>query len=317
MFKHILVLLDGSALAECVLPHATAFAAAFRSRVTLLQVLEPTATSCRLMSIDPVDWTMCRADAEAYLEEVAGRLGNTTAPVERVVLEGKPAQRIVEYIRQSDVDLVALSSHGRSGLNDWNVSSMSLKVISRAMVSTLIIRAYLQGSDQEPVEYRTIMVPLDGSQRAECSLKAVGILSREHEAALLLVHVSPRPQVPPFVPDSAKQSDRVRDLVRNNMEAARKYLELIRSRIPADAEILLREHEDLNGALNGLVDERNPDLVVICAHGASGNRRMYYGSVSSSFIGYCSRPLLIVQDMSPEEMEPMQAELAARQKKGH
>jgi nucleotide-binding universal stress UspA family protein len=56
MFSHILVALDGSPLAECVIPHTLAIAQVFRSRVTLLQVLKRPSTGTHELPVDPLDW---------------------------------------------------------------------------------------------------------------------------------------------------------------------------------------------------------------------------------------------------------------------
>ena len=76
MFDHILVPLDGSSLAECVLPHAIAIAKAFSAQITLVHVLEHPATSRGSSNVDPLDWSLNRLAANLYLDTVHSRLVN-------------------------------------------------------------------------------------------------------------------------------------------------------------------------------------------------------------------------------------------------
>nr|HMN29854.1 universal stress protein [Caldilineaceae bacterium] len=71
MFKHLLVPLDGSELAECVLPHTIAVARAFAARVTLLRVLPAPSHD---IPVDIFDWQLHKTAANAYLDHVAARL---------------------------------------------------------------------------------------------------------------------------------------------------------------------------------------------------------------------------------------------------
>ena len=131
MINHILVPLDGAALAECVLPHVLAIASAFEGRVTLLHVLECSHTGGGEDLIASLDWHLKKYEAQVYLHEIATRLHDAPLDVKQVILEGPPADCIVDFANNGDVDLIALSTHGRSGLSGWNVSSMAQKIIAR------------------------------------------------------------------------------------------------------------------------------------------------------------------------------------------
>jgi nucleotide-binding universal stress UspA family protein len=317
MFEHIVVPLDGSSLAECVLPHVVAFASAFESEVTLLRVLERSKRGQRV-PIDPVHWHIAEAQSASYLEEVAGRLNAEGVETRRVTLDGAAAERVIEYADQQDVDLIVLSSHGRSGLSGWNVSSVVQKIILRAFRSALIVRAYM------PIEHRTgrlryrrLLVPLDGSQRAECVLPVAAALARGHDAELLLAHVVRRPEMPRRTSPTEEDIELADRLVERNREEVSAYLQDLRTQLPLDADSCLLVSDDVAVALHELADSQHADLVILSAHGYSGAPRWSYGSVATSFIGYGSTPLLIVQDLSRAEVQPSQAELAAKERKGH
>jgi nucleotide-binding universal stress UspA family protein len=318
MFEHIVVPLDGSALAECVLPHVVTFTRAFNARVTLLQVLDNESGTDQEQPIDPLNWELRRVEAKTYLDDVARRLRTAGLDVQQSLLEGDPAQRIVEYIRGNDANLVILSSHGKSGLSRWNISSVVVKITQRTHTATLIVRAYQPAApDLEGLCYKRILVPLDGSQRAEFVLPAVIPLAEACSAQLLLAHVVYRPDMPRRAPPSQQDSEMIERFVARSQEVASRYLEQVQSRFGSKAEIRLQVSDDVIGCLQDMVESDAADLVVLSAHGHSGSPRRPHGSMTTSFIEYDSAPLLVVQDLPSQEMEPTEAEIAAQEEKGH
>ena len=318
MFDHILVPMDGSSLAECVLPHALAVARACEAQVTLLRVLERTQAAGPTRSVDPLDWHIRRAEARAYLDGLSARLQKAGLRTESTLLEGQAAERIIEFVRSHDVSLIILSSHGRSGLSEWNVSSIVQKIILRAYVPVMIVRAYQPvASDLTGLRYRHMLIPLDGSQRAECALPLATTLARFHESELLLVHVVRRPEIVRRAPPTQEDVELANRLTeRNRLEAVR-YLENLQPRLPLDVRTRVLVSDNAAATLHDLVEQEEADLVVLSAHGYSGRTKWPYGSMVVNFIAYGTTPLLIVQDLSPDEVERTQAEMVTREHKGH
>ncbi len=318
MFDHILVPLDGSPLAECVLPHTIAVARACKAQVTLLRVLERTRAAGQTWSVDPLDWHIRKAEAMAYLDGLSTRLQKVGLRTKNTLLEGQAAERIIEFTRSHDVNLVILSSHGRSGLSNWNVSSIVQKIILRAYVPVMIVRAYQPvASDLTGLRYRRLLVPLDCSQRAECVLPLATTLARFHESELLLVHVVRRPEMVRRAPPTREDVELANRLTeRNRLEAVR-YLEELPSRLSLDVQTRLLVSDDTAATLHELVKQEDADLVVLSAHGYSGGTKWPYGSMVINFIAYGTTPLLVVQDLSPDDVKRTQAEMAAREYKGH
>ncbi len=318
MFSHILVPLDGSSLAECVLPHTVAIAQAFEARVTLLRVLERSTTTGRLKSVDPLEWQMVKAEVNAYLNGVTARLHEVGIEAENALLEGQAAERVVQFAQSHDVKLIILSSHGRSGLSGWNVSGVVQKIILRAYVPTMIVRAYRPTSKElTGLRYRRLLVPLDCSQRAECVLPLAATLARHHESQLVLAHIVPKPEMPRRAPPSLEDIDLANQVIARNRQEATRYLEQLKSRLSLDARIVLMVSDNVAASLHELVEREEIDLVLLSAHGYSGGAKWPYGSVTISFIAYGTTPLLILQDLPPDEVEPTLAEVAARERKGH
>ena len=318
MFDHILVPLDGSPLAECVLPHVVAVARAFDSRITLLQVLERVRAPGPTRFVDPLGWYINEAESRAYLGAWTARLQEAGLRVENALLEGQAAERIIEFVRDADVGLIILSSHGRSGLSGWNVSSIVLKIILRAYVPVMIVRAYQPVvGDLTILRYKRLLVPLDCSQRAECVLPLATTLAHFHESELLAAHVVSRPQMVRRALSSQEDTELVNQLIERNRQAAARYLEHLQSRLDVDVQTRLLVNDHVAAMLHDLVEQENVDLVAVSAHGYSGGTKWPYDSLVVNFIGYGTTPLLIVQDLSPEEVGHTMAEMCARERKGH
>lgn len=317
MIDHILVPLDGSSLAECVLPHTVAVGRAMDAQVTLLRAVVRDATPGS-QAVDPLSWHMRKSEADTYLSEVASQLREEGLTVKTVLAEGRPPERIIDYAREEGVGLIIISSHGKSGLSRWNINSVVQKVILRAYAPTMIVRAYQPGTeDLTEIRYARLLLPLDGSKRAECTLPWAKSLVEFHESKLLLSHVVNRPEVPRRAPLMEEEKELVGRLIELNREAAEAYLEDVKSRLSSEAEVHLLVSDNPAAALHKLVDEENVDLVVMAAHGYSGEASWPYGSMALNFLAYGSRPLLMIQDVPPEEAAMTEAERAAREIAGH
>jgi nucleotide-binding universal stress UspA family protein len=318
MFKRILLPLDSSKLAECVLPHLVAIARICEPEVQLLRVSEPFGVTARLRLIDPVDWQIRKAEAESYLSGVAARLQNAGLRVSTQLYDGRPAEQIIEVAHSWNADLILMSSHGQSGLSPWNVSSVVQQVILRAHRSLMIIRAYQPViAELTSLRYRRIFLPLDGSQRAEMPLTLAESLARAHSSEILAAHIVRQPELPRRTSASQEDLLLVNQLTERNRVEALKYLEDLKSRTDLTIQTKLEVSPSISRSLHQIADENNVDLTILSAHGYSGDTRWPFGSVGLGFIVYGSTPLLILQDLPTNRIEPTQAEIAARETRGH
>jgi nucleotide-binding universal stress UspA family protein len=318
VLNHILVPLDGSRLAEGVLPHAAALTRAFGARITLLRVVARAHATDRGQTVDPLRWHMHKTEAESYLNSVATRLREAELQVDKVILEGEAANNVIAFAHHHDVDLVLLSSHGQSGLSKWNISSTVQKIILRAYMPVMIVRAYRSPPDDlTGLHYKRVLAPLDGSQRAECVLPLACKLVSFHDAQLLLAHAVRQPEVPRHTPLTEEETELVDRISEYNRLEAEKYLKGLKKRLECDVELHLLESKDTAAALHDLIQEKEVELVALSAHGYTSTPRWPYGSMVLNFIAYGTTPLLVMQDMSSEELEQTQAELATKETKGH
>lgn len=303
MFHRILVPLDGSFLAESVLSHVIAISQPYDAEVTFAHVVDH-GVAVGERQVDPVAWHLLKAESQNYLQEIANRWAEVAPPSETVLLEGSAAERIISYAEEQDCDLIVLSSHGRSGLSEWNVSSVVQKILMRAYRSVMVVRAAAaERQDRlQPAHYERILVPLDGSRRAEGILPLVQRLleAYEHQLEIILVHVVQKP-IPFRNPPSVEDITLVDEIVQRNTQEATEYLDQLCEQLGPCAQRYVVASESPSLALLDWADSQKADLVLFSAHGRTAGQ-FPYGSLVTGFINYGQTPLLIFQDLPKDQL---------------
>lgn len=319
MMEHILVPLDGSSLAECVLPHVIAIAAATNAHITLIHVLEHSDIENGDLPVDPLGWRLQKQKSQAYLERIAEVLKNDGLAADYVILEGQPAKSIIEYAHTNPVDLIVLSTHGHTGLSDWNVSSVVEKVISRSFRSILLVPAYASDPSVKR-KYERLFICCDGSTRAEYILPTAIGLAQFHGSQLVFGTVIQRPQIIQRFPLSDKDKKLIDQITNRNEKNTQRYHKQLVAQLSMkglDVETLVATSDHPVSTLHDMVADAKADLVLMVAHGGTGEQHWPYGSMAVSFIEHGSTPLLILQDLTENQAPPSPAEKAVREIKGH
>lgn len=303
VIRHILVPLDGSVLAEGALPQAIAVAKAFSADITLLRIVE-TGVEAGFEGrrpVDAVEWRSRQAEARAYLIEIKQRLRSTNLEVGTIVAEGSASQEILRCSRQQNADLIILTSHGHQGADEFDFGPTLHQVISAASVSIMLVRpADERITSPEASPYRRILVPLDGSRRAEWALCLASTVASFHNATLLLAHVVQVPEMARAFSLGPEEEQVARRLVELNRAAAESYLAQQKSQLSLgdNCEYYLEISRRVPRAIQELAEKQQVDLVVLSAHGYSGDRQWLYGGVAGSLISHCRIPLLVLQDVA-------------------
>lgn len=314
MFDHILVPLDGSPLAECVLPHAIAIAKAFGAQITLVHVLGQPSPSFRMSKTDPLDWYLQRSAASQYLDTVQSRLEEGHPSIQTTLLEGRATEKIVELAHSTQADLLILSGYGEAGFYGEGVSSLVQHILQRVRTSTLIIRTSQPVPEStDDLRYRRLMVPLDGSQRSGSALVTAAAIAEAHQSELLLVHVVSKPEMARHMPLSREDTELVNRFIERNQEEGSKYLEQLHNQLSSHPPTRLLVSDNVAATLQSVSEQEQVDLLVLCAHGYSGEARWPYGSITNRFITNGTTPLLIVQDQPGESPDSARKGMEIRQ----
>lgn len=321
MFDHILVPLDASLLAECAVPHAAALTRIADGRVTVLRVLEPPESTPYGLPSDPVARDVHRDETRRYLDGIVERLAGAGVRASARVLDGTPATALIGYGRAHEVDLIVLSSHGRSGQVGSNLGAVGRKLLEHAHVHLLLVRAFAGSGDRDaPLRYRRLLLPLDGSQRAECAVPVACRIADAHGARILLAHVVRRPEMVRQAPLSSEESALTERVAELNRQHAESYLSHLRDDLAhAGRDVALRIVDGAAPAeaLQALVGETGVDLLIVSAHGAGSGTRQPFGGITTDLLVYGDVATLVVQDREAHELEASAAERAAGEHAGH
>ena len=295
--RRMLVPLDGSRLAEAVLPVALAIAAPCGATVTLIHVIEHNApdTVHGEPHLDDVE------EAAGYLEAIAKRFEDSGVTIETHVHpnpEHDVAKSVAEHAAELDSDLIVLATHGSGGLRRLLFGRIAQQVLRQTTTPILLMRP-TEATEAAGFRCDVMLVPLDGTPDAEVALPMAGMLAERTGAALRLVRVVPTVgtvsgEASPAATFSPTATAALLDI---EQQAARDYLAEVRRRnLPAGLRVTLEVRRgDVATELAKSVAEEGSDLVVMSTHGRSGLAGILTGSVASRFLSRIAVPLLLIR----------------------
>lgn len=286
-------------MAEEAIPYATAIARHAGAKVRLALVHHEIPDVAVLAS--PKTYTMARAEMQRsedlYLEALTARVRNQVGEaVSSVALSGPVSIRLAEYVRDSEIDLVVMTSHGRGGIERAWLGSVADHLIQTLTVPTMVVRSGAAVPAESP-SFARILVPLDGSELAEAAFGPAVAMARLWSASLTLVRIV-QPVLlatDPALPLPSSYDAELTDMERT---AAQRYLEqkaeeLRQQGVPASSRTLL------GGAtaatLLDLLRQGTFGLVVLATHGRGGLGRLALGSVADTLVRAADVPVLVVR----------------------
>lgn len=294
MFRHLLVPLDGSTLAEAAMPAVRHLAEKCSAAVTLLHTIERHAP--RAIHGQPHLGTA--TVAEGYLAELAKRTLPVDRPVQRHVHENKiddVARSIVEHANELQVDLIVLCTHGAGGIRHGLFGTVAQRVIELGTTPVLLIPT--PPSDDRRFSCQRLLVPLDGNQDHEQGLAAAGSLGAGCGEHFLLLMVIPNWR------DTAAQSITSRilpgttaELLDASCAAGQAYLDAKGSEMRNSAREVtatVMRGEPVR-AIVAAARDFHADLLVLGTHGKSHIDAFWSGSVTPQLVRKSHLPTLLV-----------------------
>lgn len=290
--NRLLVPLDGSPLAETILPVVEEWAREEPAQVVLLRsVQEPPllARDCGETAAPDA------SEVEAYLRVVADRLERRGLPQVRwVVRRDEPAAAIAQAAAGEGAEMIAMATHGRGGLSRLFLGSVADAAVRAARVPVLLIRGQ---SAWKPWATGKILVPLDGSEQSECILPIVERLGARRERTIILLKVlEPLPataRVEAAIPPEA--------FLGLQPEEAQRYLDKVAEHLkdrgmrPECAVVFGRAP----GMIAAYAGGERVDLIAMATHGRTGLRRLLFGSVAAGVLRSAPVPVLLLKAGEP------------------
>lgn len=146
MYQKIIVSMDGSKLAECVLPHVETIAGSGKVIVELVRVIEPLELPTKggiALSGETIRQIELQRENEArsYLLDIEKILKAKGIKSQSTVLIGKVAESLVDYARNNKADLIVMATHGRSGISRWVRGSVADRVLHSSHIPVLLVQS--------------------------------------------------------------------------------------------------------------------------------------------------------------------------------
>lgn len=285
MYQRILVPVDGSKLSESALPYAQQLAKAFNAGIDLVYAIE----SSQDVKIPENITQEAQQDAETYLQGTAASLPQESNPKYQIK-NGNPAEVIIDQAESVPNTLVVMATHGYTGLKRVLLGSVAHKVVQVIDTPILLIPAGAKSPTGGPVELRTAIIPLDGSDLAEHILPPIMEFCRALNLKLILARA-----YNPIFPGS---SIRMHDISQIVHDAAENYL---REKATDLGEICGKDVKYMT--LRGVPSEQITDFAVetpnsltaMCTHGRHGPGRWLLGSVTEAVIRCSEEPVLVIR----------------------
>jgi nucleotide-binding universal stress UspA family protein len=297
MYTKLLIPLDGSRTSEKVLPFARVLAATLKLPVELLEVVDVSAVSAHVASDKAryLDVLIAEGERESreHLKAVAAEFPGSK--VSCTVERGKPADAIVERAAADKGTLIAMATHGRSGVNRWVMGSVAEKVLRGSESTMFLVRADEEAGANGTAMIKSIVVPLDGSELAESVLPTVVeiasslalevVLFRAYELAASAYYGSE---------DYLPNYD---DMLLNLKKAVEDYLADKAGSLKQAGLARVSWIAMAGSGADEIVrySREHPDaLIAMCTHGRSGVRRWVLGSVTERVVRHSGDPVLVV-----------------------
>lgn len=294
MFNRIVVPLDGSALSERVLPLARYFGKSLHSSVELLIVVSEESPGPAGAAGEQALPSMLTLKASAF--EAIGVHASAK------VIKGDPADRIIAEADSVPGTLIAMCTHGRSGMERWVLGSVAGRVAHHAASPLLIVNPQAATATRQEERLGTALVPLDGSPLAEEALPVARQLARRLSLPLVLLRSVPFPVMYSEMEDGIWPADFYQNVLDAGRDEALAYLNAVAAAQKQAGVEKVNTIVTIGNAAESIVDTAKslPDAItIITSHGRSGIGRWLLGSVASHVIRTTDRPVLLLRAGHP------------------
>jgi len=294
----MLIPLDGSKTAENVLPYGRILARTFQIPVELMEVLDiagmashVAAEKARLLGTVVTEG---ERSSEQYLQKIASSFSDVN--VRCTVEKGRPEDVIIEKAAADKTTLIAMATHGRSGMSRWLLGSIAEKVLRATTNPLLLVRANEEALTEGEAALRSIIVPLDGSELAESVLPTAVKFARLLNVGMVLFRAYELPASAyygreNYLPNYEELKNRVKEQAQDYLD---KRIEAIKAEGVQTVSSVLIEGSGPNEIIDFARKSPNA-LITMCTHGRSGVKRWVLGSVTEKVVRHSGDPVLVMR----------------------
>jgi nucleotide-binding universal stress UspA family protein len=283
---HILVPLDGTQFGEQALPAAEMLSKAYNANITLATVLSEPRFKLPIGNPEAQEKSV-----KEYLQKTAEKLQASGVTTDYTTLTGDSvAESLNDYAIEHDIDMLVISTHGRSGIGRWFYGSIANRIIQLILRPVLIMRPHREGTPPPP-EFKRLLVTLDGSEFAERVLPWVRASTRLGSRVLLLSV--------PEVPEARRFGgivDEIQELRQEAEDRACSYLAGVAKVLEEDgiSTRLIVEGSRPAKTIVRIAKEEQVDVILLATHGRGGLDRLFMGSVADRVVRSSRCPVFLV-----------------------
>ena len=298
MYTRMLIPLDGSETAEKVLPYARSLAARLKIPVELIGIIDIAAMATHMASEKAryLDTFIAQGvrSSEEYLKRVAKTFSG--AGVERTVEKGRAEEVIIEKAAADKGTLIAMATHGRSGMSRWLLGSVTEKVLRGTSNPLFLVRANEEAKTEGEAAIKSVIVPLDGSELAERVLPNAVQLAKLFNLEVMLLRAFELPAAAyygseDYLPNYEELKGRVKEEAKGYLD---KKIAALKGEGLEKVHSILMEGAGADEIIS--YAHKSPDtLVAMCTHGRSGLKRWVLGSVTEKVVRHSGDPVLVVR----------------------
>lgn len=306
MYRHILLPYDGSAHSARAIPIASALAKRSGATVALALVHDPSAFIPFVpgeVAIPVYDQAMMQSrldDDRRLLHAAVERLTSDGVSATGVLLEGTIVEALEEHILSSAVDLVIMTTHGRSGFERLRLGSVATAFLSRATTPVLLVRNVGSEATEDAaaaLPAGTLLCPLDGSPFAEAMLPHARTFAEVAGMTMKLVAVTVPHSIPmaPFGAEALLADDSALVAEESGRE---QYLTRMAATCPPGTQTVALTDMSVARALLDVASSPVVGAIAMATHGRGGFKRFMLGSVTDEVIRHAHVPMLVYRPPS-------------------
>jgi nucleotide-binding universal stress UspA family protein len=296
MFEKILLLLDGSELAEAAIPYTRDLAAELQAEIFILHACPSDQQAFLHMR-----QIYLNAMADILRQEIKESWGPTQQPnVRTEVIVGDPTKVILDYVKQKGIGLVVVTTHGTSGFRQWAMGNVAEKVIRGVAVPSLLIRSREERTTAEKIKpIQKILLPLDSSDASKIAVPYAVEMAKKLKATLTLFSMAQTVYAQNLDGMGAGIGVNWDGIDTATEKYTDEYLQGVENELKAKGvDVNHTTYLGIDAAYEILETEKKmpADLVVMATRGRSPVARWAFGSVAEKVLREGSSPMLLVRE---------------------
>ena len=293
--------LDNSPQGQIIMRHTRAIADGLDIPLNIIHVME--GTNPERGPSDPIQWQIKHQEAKDFLRRILNEEHQDSTGDDHILLNGIAGDEISRWANDHRGSLIVMRSRcglpettGHNSRQHNYLGDAARQLLEGSTASLLLVPP--DAPEMISTAYKRLLVPLDGSQRAESVLPLAMRIARKHGAELTLAHVVPEPEIVETGPHDKEAHDLMEHMLRYNEQNARAYLDRLQARLNSDSLVVrtvLESDGDPRERLLALSSRQDADLIVMSAHGRTGMTGMSCGNIARHIATHTRIPLLMIR----------------------